>query len=157
MNTKEYISKAAVGFNGGDFYETVYNSEQYIVQFQKGKIILFSQERISEKTSPYYDMFVTELSIDEVTDLLRSKLQAVYKGNEYNVGMVAAHGSKLEIIGEYENRDRDEALGITYNHEEGLRSKFIDFTEIDELKIKRESIYERVKATKPEKEQGLKV
>ena len=155
MSIKEYISKTPVGFNGAGFYETVYNSEQYIVQFQKGKIFLFTTEGISEKTTPYNDLFVTELSLDEVTDLTRSKLSAIYNGNSYNVGLVSSHGERLEVIGEYENHERDEALGITYNPEVGFRSKFVNLDEVDDLIISRESIYEKVKAEEAEKKTGL--
>ena len=142
---KETIKNSPVGFYGERFFEADYNYKRHIVQIKDGLIYAYTKEPIAASSAPYYDGYLSQFTINEITDLFLSKITAIYKGNKYKVGSVSANGEGIELIGDYKDWIRDEKLGIVYDREFDVRHKIVSLAELDDVEFERHSIYQEFK------------
>ena len=148
--------EAVRGFKGFDFYEAEIYGRKHLVIVNGAKCIIQSREPISEKSEEKYGMYVTECSIDELENLYKSSLKAIYMGQEFDVGMVSAGVEKVELLSRGNIPDMDErALGFTDDLDMGARHKFVSSVELDSILVSRESIYDKVRANIEEKKNTM--
>lgn len=137
----EYVEKALVGFDGSNFWEGYYQRKSYLTRIIKGKFCLFSNKSISQFSRNYRDGYVTEISIEELEDLVRSKMFAIYKGNKYEVQRLAPRLEELELLAREDHENEDEKLGFEYSYCECLNHKLVSKDEIEKIYVEKESVY----------------
>lgn len=141
----EYIKKAIVGFNGNGFCEGYYQGNSYIAVIKKENIVLFSNEVITKMSQKYRDGYITEINVEELDDLVKSKMFAVYKGNEYRVQMVGKRLSDLELLARNGCEREDYELGFEDNIHERVTHKIVSKEDIESIRVERESILHKYK------------
>ena len=137
----EYVEKALVGFDGSNFFEGYYQGKSYLTRIIKGKFCLFSNESISQFSRSYRDGYVTEFSIEELEDLVKTKMFAIYKGNEYEVQRLAPRLEELELLARKGHENEDRKLGVEYSYCECLDYKLVTKDEIEKIYVEKESVY----------------
>lgn len=95
---KEYYEKAIVGFNASNFLESQYCGNEYLTIISNGFFALFSREKISEKSQPYRNGFVTKLQIEELENVYSSKLFGLYNRHYYEIQLVSKNLESIELI-----------------------------------------------------------
>ncbi len=137
----EYVKKALVGFDGNWFYEGYYQGKSYIAIIKKDNIVLFSNEAVSQLSKNYRDGYRTEVTIEELEELFRTKMYAIYKGNKYEVQRVRPRLEKVELLARkgYENEDLE--LGFEDDVYERITHKLVNKDEIEKIYVEKESVY----------------
>ena len=144
---EELKKEAVIPFTGYSFCEAVYEGKKHLVTVGDTRCVLITKEPVSEKSEFKYELYITACTIDELDDLYKSRLTAQYKGFVFDVGKVSAGIETVELISNRTERCWiEEELGFTFDRDVSGNHKFVPFTELDELKVTRNSIYEAVKA-----------
>ena len=137
----EYVEKALVGFDGNWFFEGYYQGKSYIAIIKKDNVVLFSNESISQLSQNYRDGYRTEITIEKLEDLVKSKMYAIYKGNEYEVQRVSKRLKQLELIARKNNRKEDLELGFEDDVYERVTHKLVSNEEIESIRVEKKSVY----------------
>ena len=138
---EEYIEKAVIGFNGCNLLEAYYQNRSYFAQIIKGKIRLYSNESIVSDSQFKDDLYVTELNLEELDDLVKSKVYATYKGNEYEVQRVSPRLRRLELLARKGYENEDLKLGFEDDMYERLTYKLVSRDEIESIRVEKKSVY----------------
>ena len=143
---KEYLNKAVAGFLGNRFYITVYFGDWFFTTVEKTGLLLDSQERINELSEWEYDLYITEVSLDDVEDIYQCKMYATYKGNEYEVMDVGPEFTSIQLKA---RRDKsksilieDRNLGFEYDPDYRFFYKIVTLEDLDDIRVERHSVKE---------------
>lgn len=141
-NMEKLIEKSVIGFSGRNLLEGYYQNRSYIAKLIEGKIWLYSNEPIASDSRRKNDMcYVTEFNWEEVDDLIRTKVYAVYKGNKYEVESVDSRLERLELLARKGKENEDLKLGFKDDVYERVTYKFITKDEIEKIYVEKESVY----------------
>ena len=141
-NIEKYIEKSVIGFDGCNLLEGYYQNRSFFAIVLEDKIGLFSDEPIVSNSQFEDDMYyVTELNWEEVDDLVRTKIYAVYKGNKYEVQRVRARLEKLELLARKGYEKEDLELGFEDDVYERITHKLVNRDEIEKIYVEKESVY----------------
>lgn len=141
---EEYIEKAIVGFDGKNFYEGCYKGKSYLVLMDKD-IWLLSNEVITNRSRKYRDGYLTDITLNQLDDLVLSKMYATYKENEYEVQRVHRRLRKIELLARKDKLEEDLQLGFEDDIYERITHKIITKEEIENIRIERKSVYNQFK------------
>ena len=136
----EYKDKALVGFDGSNFYEGYYQGKSFLALIDD-EVCLLSNEEIASKSSKYREGYATDFAIEELEDLVKSKMYAIYKGNEYEVQRVSKRLKQLELIARKNNRKEDLELGFEDDVYERVTHKLVSNEEIESIRVEKKSVY----------------
>ena len=138
---EEYIEKAVIGFNGCNLLEGYYQNRSYFAKMIKGKIWLYSNESIVSDSQFKDDSYITKLNMEELDDLVKTKMYATYKGNEYEVQRVRPRLRRLELLARKGYENEDLKLGFEADMYERLTHKLVSRGEIESIRVEQKSVY----------------
>lgn len=124
--------------------EGYYQNRSYIAIIFEDKIALISDEPITPDSRNRSDMYyVTELEWEELDDLVKLKVYAVYKGNKYEVQRVDSRLERIELLARkgHEQDEDIQKLGFKYDVYERLTNKLVTKEEIEKFYVEKESVY----------------
>lgn len=140
---EKYIEESVIGFDGCNLLEGYYQNRSYFAIVLDDKIGLFSDEPIVLNSRNVDDMYyVTELNWKEVDNLVRTKIYAVYKGNEYEVQRVSPRLERIELLARKGCESEDLKLGFEDDVYERVTHKLVTKDEIEKIFVEKESVYE---------------
>ena len=116
------ISDAIIGYNGQNFYEGLLEGRTFITQRMDNVFCLFSRDPINGNSKPYRNGYITEAGLDELEDIYKSNLQAMYNGNWYIVQLVSPNYEKVELLARPDKLEEDKKQGFTDNQIDRFRS-----------------------------------
>ena len=138
---EEYIEKAVIGFNGCNLLEGYYKNRSYFADLIDDKIWLYSNEPIASDSRFEDDSYITELDMEELDDLVKTKMYATYKGNEYEVQRVRPRLRRLELLARKGYENEDLKLGFEGDMYERLTHKLVSRGEIESIRVEQKSVY----------------
>ena len=138
---EEYIEKAVTGFDGCNLLEGYYKNRSYFADLIDDKIWLYSNEPIASNSRFEDDSYITKLNMEELDDLVKSKMYAIYKGNEYEVQRVRPRLQRLELLARKGYENEDLKLGFEDDMYERLTYKLVSRDEIESIRVEKKSVY----------------
>ncbi len=147
----ELREEAVRGFIGNHYLEGVVNGKRYMVFNNGVHFYVSTKQPLTEASFQDGDIYLTDFSIDELSDLNECSLSAFYQGHEFQVGLVSAGVEKVELVAPYSMESIAKELGFDYDQNDRVTHKFVASTELDTIRIKRESIYNIAKTKLEEK------
>ena len=138
---EEYIEKAVTGFDGCNLLEGYYQNRSYFAELIDDKIWLYSNESIASDSRFEDDSYITELDMEELDDLVKTKMYATYKGNEYEVESVSPRLRRLELLARKGYENEDLKLGFEDDMYERLTNKLVSRDEIESIRVEKKSVY----------------
>lgn len=141
MNVVEDCQKWAImGFDGSNFWKAEYRGNKYLAIIDDS-ILLLSDEKIDDNSDYEDDMYITEVSIQDIDELEQCKMFALYKGNEYKVQMVSPRLREIELLIREGFEKEDYELGFEDNFHERIADKFVTLDEIEGIRVEKQSVY----------------
>lgn len=149
MNTKEYVDKLFLGFLGTCYYEGIYEGQSYMAEIETyHTMVLLSRTPITSDSNPYRNGYETKVALSALDNLMRCKMYATYKGNEYEVLDVAPELKAMHLSARKNKYDsilaEDKELGFTYDRCMNMSSKKVTPDEIESIRIEKTSIKSRL-------------
>ena len=141
---QKYIEKTVAGFLGTRFHIAKYLGDWYFAIIEKNGLLLDSRESINDLSVWEFDHYITEISLNDIDDLLQCKMYATYKGNEYEVLDVAPELKTMRLRARRSASTNivpeDKELGFVYDYCMDIASKEVTPDVIDSIRVKKTSI-----------------
>lgn len=147
MNTKEYVDKLFLGFLGNCYYEGIYEGQSYMAEIETyHTMVLLSRTPITSDSNPYRNGYETKVALSALDNLMRCKMYATYKGNEYEVMDVGPEFTSIQLKA---RRDKsksilieDRNLGFEYDPDYRFFYKIVTLEDLDDIRVERHSVKE---------------